>query len=135
NTLNTSLEKVNTNGGDWRFTMWKRYDFYLTYTRTTDITFDEINNVTSNDALTETLGAQVGFNIGRWRWTPKYDQTKQHAVGATGLLTSDLTTRTPALQLYADLFLPSGLKLPFSDLIVFSNRVRTTTTMSLTQRR
>jgi hypothetical protein len=134
-TMNTSLEKVNTNGGDWRFTLWKKLDLFFTYTRTTDTTFDVINNVTSNDALTETLGAQLGFNVGKWRFTPKYDQNKQSAVGATGIPTIDLITRTPALQVYADLFLPAGMKLPFSDLIVFSNRIRTTSTISLTQKR
>jgi hypothetical protein len=134
-TENTSLEKVNTNGGDWRFTLWRKLDVFMTYTRTTDTTFDRVNNVTSNDGLTEALGLQFGFNLGRWRFTPKYDQTKQKAVGATGLPSLDLITRIPALQIYADLFLPAGLKLPFSDLIVFSNRIRTTNTLSLTQKR
>jgi hypothetical protein len=134
-TENTSNEKVRTYGGDWRFTMWKKLDMFFTYTRTTDKTFDEINQVLSNDGLTETIGAQFGFNVGKWRFTPKYDQNKQLAVGATGIPTVDLITRVPALQVYADLFLPAGMKLPFSDLIVFSNRIRTTDTVSLTQKR
>jgi hypothetical protein len=56
-------------------------------------------------------------------------------VDSAGVLTADQTTRTPALQVYADLFLPAGLRLPFGDLVVFSNRVRTTNTISLTQSR
>jgi hypothetical protein len=134
-TKDTSLQKTKTWGGDWRFTMLRKLDLFFTYTRTTDVTFDRINNVTSNDALTEALGMQLGFNLGKWRFTPKYDQTKQKAVGATGIPTADLRTRTPALQVYADLFLPAGLKLPFSDVIVFSNRIRTTNTVSMTQKR
>ena len=50
-------------------------------------------------------------------------------------MTADLTTRTPAVQAYADLYLPSGLRLPFGDIVVFSNRIRTTNTFSLAQRR
>ena len=134
-TEHTSLQKVITNGGDWRFTLWRKLDLYLTYTRVTDETFDRVNNVTSNKGLTENLGAQLGFNVGKWRFTPKYDQSKQKAVGATGVATTDLRIRTPALQVYADLFLPAGLKLPFSDVIVFSNRIRTTNTVSLAQKR
>jgi hypothetical protein len=134
-TKNTSLQKVNTNGGDWRFTIWRKLDLFFTYTRTTDETFDKVNNVMSNDAVSDSLGVQMGFNIGKWRFTPKYDQTRQKAVGATGIPTTDLTTRIPALQVYADLFLPAGMKLPFSDVIVFSNRIRTTNTISLTQKR
>ncbi|MFA5974871.1 MAG: hypothetical protein WC859_01745 [Elusimicrobiota bacterium] len=134
-TVDTSLQKTTTNGGDWRFTFWRKLDIFLSYTQTTDNTFDRVNNVTSNDAKGETLGAQLGFNLGKWRITPKYDQSKQKAVDSSGRLTTDLTQRTPALQVYADLFLPAGLRLPFGDLIVFSNRIRTTNTMSLTQKR
>jgi hypothetical protein len=134
-TVDTSLEKATSNGGDWRFTVFKKFDLFFTYTRTTDNLFDRINNVVSNNANGEILGAQLGFNIGKWRLTPKYDQTKQTAVNSSGLLTTDLTTRTPALQAYADLFLPAGLRLPFGDLVVFSNRIRTTSTISLAQKR
>jgi hypothetical protein len=134
-TAGTSMEKTLTNGGDWRFTIRKKLDVFLSYTRTTDTTFDEINNVVSNDSLSDTLSAQLGFNVDKWRITPKYDQSRQIANNAGGVATTDLTTRVPAVQFYADLFLPAGLRLPFSDLIVFSNRIRTTTTVSLTQKR
>jgi hypothetical protein len=134
-TVGTSYQKSSSNGGDWRFTLWRKLDLFVTYTRTTDNTFDRINNVVSNDATGETLGTQLGFNVGKWRFTPKYDQTKQKAVDSSGRLTTDLTTRTPAVQAYADLYLPAGLRLPFGDLMVFSNRIRTTSTISLTQRR
>jgi hypothetical protein len=134
-TVATSKEKSSTNGGDWRFTLWKKLDLFVTYTRTTDVIFDEINNVTSSNSLGTTLGVQMGFNVGKWRFTPKYDQTTQLTTDSSGQPTSDLTTRTPALQVYADLYLPAGLRLPFSDVMVFSNRVRTTNTISLTQKR
>jgi hypothetical protein len=135
NTYATSLENASTVGGDWRFTLRKKVDLFFSYTRTTDNTFDEINNVISNDAVGSVFSAQAGFNVGKWRFTPKYDQSVQTAVNSSGQLTTDLTTRTPALQVYADLFLPAGLKMPFSDMIIFSNRIRTTTTLSLAQRR
>jgi len=134
-TVGTSLQKSSTNGGDWRFTMWRKLDLFFTYTRTADQTQDRINNVTSSKSKGETLGAQAGMNIGKWRITPKYDQTKQETQDSSGRKTADLTTRTPAIQLYADLYLPAGLRLPFGDLMVFSNRIRTTNTFSLTQRR
>ncbi len=134
-TENTSLQTVFMNGGDWRFTLWRKLDVFLTYTRTSDETFDRVNSVVSTKGFTENLGTQFGFNVGKWRFTPKYDQNKQKATGATGIATTDLVTRTPALQVYADLFLPAGLKLPFSELVVFSNRIRTTNTISLTQKR
>ena len=113
----------------------------FSYTRTTsDTTFDEVNNVVSNDATrngNDQLGLQASFNLGKWRFTPKYDYSKQQATVrfSSGQLTTDLTKRTPALQVYADLFLPAGLRLPFGDLMVFSNRIRTTNTVSLTQQR
>lgn len=134
-TVNTSLQKSTVNGGDWRFTLWRKLDLFFTYTRTSDNTFDRTNQITTNDASGEILGAQLGFNMGKWRFTPKYDQSKQKAVDASGRLTTDLTTRAPALQVYADLYLPAGLRLPFGDLLVFSNRIRTTSTLSLTQKR
>jgi len=134
-TLNTSLEKSSSNGGDWRFTMFRKLDLFVTYTRTTDNIFDKINNVVTSDSQGSVLGAQLGFNIGKWRITPKYDQSIQQTTDSSGRLTVDTTSRTPALQVYADLFLPAGLKLPFGDLVVFSNRVRTTDTLSLQQQR
>jgi len=54
---------------------------------------------------------------------------------ASGRLTVDQRTKIPALQVYADLFLPAGLRLPFGDLMVFSNRIRTTDTFALEMRR
>jgi len=134
-TENVSRERASTNGGDWRFTAWKKLDFFFSYTRTTDNTFDEVNQIISNDATGSTLSAQLGFNVGKWRLTPKYDQSTQLAVNSAGQATTDLTKRTPAIQAYADLFLPAGLRLPFADLMVFSNRIRTTSTLSLTQQR
>jgi hypothetical protein len=134
-TSGTSSEKATTNGGDWRFTLWRKLDLFVTYTRTSDITNDLVNKVTSSDSQGEVLGLQAGFNIGKWRISPKYDQTKQKTSDASGNPTTDLTTRVPAIQFYADLYLPAGLRLPFGDLVVFSNRIRTTNTVSLTQRR
>jgi hypothetical protein len=134
-TVGTSLEKSSSNGGDWRFTLLKKLDIFVTYTQTTDNVFDRINNVTASNSTGQILGVQAGFNIGKWRITPKYDQSVQQTTDSAGQLTTDLTTRTPAIQAYADLFLPAGLKLPFADLVVFSNRVRTTNTISLQQQR
>ena len=109
-TVGTSLEKSSTNGGDWRFTLLKKLDLFVTYTQTTDNIFDRINNVTTSDSKGQTLGVQLGFNVGKWRFTPKYDQSMQQTADSSGRLTADLTTRTPALQVYADLFLPAGLE-------------------------
>src|ERR1039458_6342670 len=97
-TLGTSLEKSSTNGGDWRMTLLRKLDLFVNYTRTSDTLFDRINNITTSDARGETLGAQLGFNVGKWRITPKYDQTKQQTTDSSGRLTADLTDRTPAIQ-------------------------------------
>lgn len=134
-TLNTSLQKSSTNGGDWRFTMLRKLDLFTTYTRTSDSTFDRLNQVTTSDTTGEILGVQLGFNVGRWRLSPKYDQTKRQTVDAAGRLTADLKTKTAGLQAYADLQIPAGLKLPFSDLVIFSNRIRTTENFTLEMRR
>jgi len=134
-TLNTSLEKSSSNGGDWRFTLWRKLDLFMTYTQTTDNTFDRVNDVVTSDAHGQILGLQLGFNIGKWRISPKYDQSIQQTTDSSGRLTADQTTRTPAIQVFADLFLPAGIRLPFGDLVVFSNRIRTTDTLSLTQSR
>ncbi len=134
-TIGTSMEKSSSNGGDWRFTLWRKLDLFVNYTKTTDVTFDEINRVNTNDADGQVLNTQLSFNIGRFRLTPKFDYSKQTAVAANGVLTVDLTKRAPALQVYADLFLPAGLRLPFGDLVVFSNRVITNNTISLVQQR
>lgn len=105
-TLNTSLQKSSTNGGDWRFTIFRKLDLFTTYTRTTDSTFDRINAVTTSDTIGEILGLQLGFDMGRWRFSPKYDQTKRQTVDAAGRLTADLKTKTAGLQAYADLRIP-----------------------------
>jgi len=134
-TKDVSEEHASTNGGDWRFTLFRKLDLFTTYTRTTDSIFDLINQVTTSDSQGEILGLQLGFNVGKWRFTPKYDQTKQQTVDASGRLTVDQRSKTPALQVYADLFLPAGMRLPFGDLVVFSNRIRTTDTLSLEMKR
>ena len=134
-TEGVSDEHASTNGGDWRFTILKKLDLFTTYTRTTDSIFDSINQVTTSDSHGETLGVQLGFNVGKWRLTPKYDQTTQQTADASGRLTADQRTKIPAIQAYADLFLPAGMRLPFGDLVVFSNRIRTTDTFALEMRR
>lgn len=134
-TTGVSLEKASTYGGDWRFTIARKLDLFVTYTKTSDITQDLVNNVTASNSQGQIIGLQAGFNWGKWRISPKYDQTDQRTTDASGNPTTDLTTRVPALQFYADLYLPAGLRLPFGDLVVFSNRIRTTNTLSLTQRR
>jgi hypothetical protein len=134
-TQGVSEEHASTNGGDWRFTAFKKLDLFTTYTRTTDNIYDSINQVTTSDSHGEILGVQMGFNVGKWRFTPKYDQTTQQTTDASGRLTVDQRSKIPALQVYADLFLPAGMRLPFGDLVVFSNRIRTTDTMSLEMRR
>ena len=80
-TVGTSLEKSSTNGGDWRFTLLKKLDLFVTYTQTRDNIFDRINNVVTSDSRGSTLGTQLGFNIGKWRFTPKYDQSIQQTDG------------------------------------------------------
>ncbi len=134
-TAGISLQKASTNGGDWRFTILRKLDLYTTYTRTSDSSYDRINSVTTSQTHGSVLGMQLGFNVGKWRLSPKYDQTSRETEDASGRLTADLRTKTAALQAYADLYLPAGLKLPFADLVVFSNRIRTTENFSVDMRR
>ena len=98
-TVGTSLEKASTNGGDWRFTLLKKLDLFVTYTQTTDTIFDRINNVTSSDSTGQVLGIQLGFNVGKWRITPKYDQSVQQTTDSSGRLISISRPAPPPFRL------------------------------------
>jgi len=134
-TLGLSLSNEENYGTDFRFVAYKKFDTSLTYNhRTSDQRDLRVNQITSANAHQDASG-QVTFDVGRWRFTPKIDWSEDKA-DSGGRRTQDVYTLTPSVLVRADLSLPRGLKLPFTDqILILPNRIIWTTTTSLARRR
>jgi len=81
-------------------------------------------------------GIQIGFNLGKWRLTARYDESNQYTWDGFNKLTSDSETKTPSLSAYWDYISPGGIKLPLiGQTLPLTNRFTFNTNLNLTQNR
>ncbi len=123
-------------GTDLRTIIRRRFDTLMSYNRR--IANNKDLRVNSNTQVTkhEDATAQVTFDVGKFRLTPKTDYTKDVNELGTGVKTQDVEVITPSLLVRADLALPSGLRLPGSAKpLLFTNRIIWTSTLSMAMRR
>lgn len=122
-------------GTDLRSIVKKRFDTVLSFnnrsSKSENLVVEENTQTTGHQDAT----AQVTFDVGKFRYTPKTDYTHDVTQLGTGVKTQDLTVITPSMLVRADLSLPRGLVIPgTTKTLLFTNRVIWTTTMSLAVR-
>ena len=145
-TLRATLRDTNTHGVDdaksttvgfeYLFTVLKKVDFAVNYTQTTTSDYDEVANDVSSTGKTSVFSTQLGWTLGIWRYTPRFELDVNQAANASGVLTTDITHRIYSLQIYGDIARPLSLKLPFlRNPLGLANRLLITTNLKLDQQR
>jgi hypothetical protein len=112
-TATVSNSESKSYGGDWRFNLLRRIDMSLTATTSHSTDFDIATRKLTSDGENVSWSTQGSFNVKKWRFTLRYDNTKDLKKDGTGKLTTDILTDTYLWQLYYDLTSPRGLRLPF----------------------
>ncbi|MBI4375846.1 MAG: hypothetical protein HY549_05285 [Elusimicrobia bacterium] len=135
-TVGQTLSRDHSFGTDLRTIIIRRFDTLLSYNNRASTNRDLRVEANTQKTAHEDATAQVTFDMGNFRFTPKTDYSHDTTTLGTGVKTQDLTVITPSVLVRADLALPRGLMLPGSARpILFSNRIIWTTTLSLANRR
>ena len=137
-TVNVGLDK-NTDtsfGADFRFKAIDRFDTATSFNQKLTVSEDlRIAQVTQRTTHRD-ASAQTTFDARIWRFTTKLDYTFDLSTLGTGQQTTNVTTLTPSVLARADLSVPKGFLIPFSEKkLVFSNRIVWSNTLSLSHRR
>lgn len=124
-TFNEELSDSKTNGGDYRLTLFARYDCFLSYSRTDSFVRDLRTGLLKTDTTGLNHSYQVGAKYGSWRVTPSATFRLDHSVDGTGRALQDLDTQTYSVLGRFDRSYPSGFRFPFTKK-VFGNVNRLT---------
>lgn len=136
NTIGVDDAKSDTYGFEYLVTLLKKLDISTNYTLTTTSDYDEVADDIASTGKTSVFSTQLGWTLGIWRYTPRFEYDVNQAANASGVLTTDITHRIYSLQMYGDIARPLSLKLPFlRNPLGLANRLLLTTTVKLDQQR
>jgi hypothetical protein len=107
----TENKSVST---DYRFTLWGRYDFFLTYGRSSSLNLDLRTRLLKSEGDSVNHSYQVGMKFGSWRLTPSASFRADAANDGSGKATQDLAVQTYSLVSRFDKAYPNGFRFPFS---------------------
>jgi hypothetical protein len=113
-TFKVQFTEENTLGTDYRFTLFRRYDFFASYGRNDFVDRDLRTNLLNRQGDGYNTSGQVGMKFGSWRFTPSSSFRTERAEDGTGKTVSDLTTHNHALKTRFDKAYPEGFRLPFT---------------------
>lgn len=114
-----------TQGLDYRFTFFKRYDIFMSLSKTKGNTEDIRTGLLKStlEGFNHTL--QVGTKMGNWRLTPSGGVRSDVSKDGTGRMLQDLQVQSATLLGRFDKSYPGGFRIPFTQKI-FSNVNRLT---------
>lgn len=127
-TARTFKEDVSENltqGLDYRFSFFTRYDIFLGLSTTKGQTEDLRTGLLKSSQKGYNDSLQVGTKIGSWRLTPSGAIRSDKAQDGTGRLTQDVQTQSVSVLGRFDKSYPGGFRIPFTKK-VFSNVNRLT---------
>ncbi len=134
-TVDATLNTVNSFGTDLRTVILKKYDTALNFNYATTTNEDLQVDANTQNIHHEDASVQTTFDVRKFRVTPKVDYSRDVTTLGTGIQSQNLTVITPSILARADLALPAGLRLPGSSRpLLFTNRIIWTTTLSLAMR-
>ncbi|MFH1283547.1 MAG: hypothetical protein ABII27_07780 [bacterium] len=129
---NISLSDSFTRNVNWGLKLFKTYDLYLTYENGSSSNFDVEKSIITSNSEYNGWSSQVGFYLGRWRFTPNYKTRTSMGRDSENKLTEDRDTQSMSLMVRGDLNLPKVWRLPFmSSAWVLLNRMIVDTNLSL----
>ncbi len=101
-------------GGDYRFTLWRRFDFFLSYGRNNNLDRDLRTDLLNKEGEGFSHSGQVGMTFGAWRFTPSASFKTDRARDGAGKSLQDLTTHAYGLKTRFDKAYPKGFRFPFT---------------------
>ena len=131
-TIKVAKSFNTTYGGDLRFYVLKKIDLNFTANTGESSEFDmtKEERLQTNEANNLSWSGQAGINIGRWRFTVRYDNGQSWAKDGTGKLTTQLFTHAYTSSIYSDMSFPNGVPIPFTNrTLPLTNRIIYNTTL------
>ncbi len=131
----TSFSEDDSMGADMRAIIRRRFDTAFTFNIRNSQNKDLRLGLVTQQTHHEDATLQTTFDIGHVRFTPKTDYSLDTARQGTGVQTQHLTVITPSILARADLSLPRGLMMPFTNrTLLFTNRIIWTSTIAMALR-
>lgn len=124
-TFKEDFNDSQTQGLDYRFTFFARYDIFLGLSATNGKTEDLRTGLIKSTQKGFNDSLQVGTKMGNWRLTPSGAVRSDKAQDGTGRMTQDLQTQSVSVMGRFDKSYPGGFRIPFTKKI-FSNVNRLT---------
>ncbi|MBI4396120.1 MAG: hypothetical protein HY548_03425 [Elusimicrobia bacterium] len=112
--FNTEFSENKSLSSDYRFTLWSRFDFFLTYARSSSLAIDLRTQLLKSIGDENSHSYQVGMKFGPWRFTPSAAFRTTDGKDGTGKTTQDLRTNTYSLKTRLDKAYPEGFRIPFT---------------------
>jgi len=109
----TKISRSFSNDYDYRFNLLKKFDCYSYYGFTTNLDQDLVQHTIIADGHTNSMAFQVGYRLGDWRFTPRYDKKTEYEVDGTPKVTKDSLTHTATIGVNYDVTKPFTWLLPF----------------------
>jgi len=123
-------------GGDFRFTLMKRLDWFFSMSRTDGKTNDIRTGLMKSENKGISQSVQMGTNLGVWRLTPSVAYRSDVSVSGTGVALQDLQTTNYSLVGRMDKGYPLGFRFPFTQKVfVGVNRLILDAKIGFEQRR
>lgn len=121
-----SNSTTNSYSSDARFYLLKKYDMSMGVAMTEGFDYDtvKIDPVLTNQSFSQSWNTQVGFYLGKWRFTTRLENSTAWGVSGTGIRTSDSKTTTFSTQVNSDMSFPGGVPIPFTKKVLpLTNRL------------
>lgn len=123
-TYGVSYAKNTLMGIDYRCKIKKKLDLYFSY-ENTDISEDDYaTNAAISDGLSRRIAGQGAFDIGKWRFSLRYENEDNWRTNAEGKYASQVKKNSYLAQINSDLIFPLGIKIPLiKKVIPLKNRI------------
>lgn len=108
-TRNVSDDETNSYGTDYLFKFWKIFDISTSFNISDQEKVNLVIKQIESKSDTLAYSVQIGIPWRSWRFTPRYDHNEIDTRDSIKK-TNDLVQDTLALQIYADLTKPLGLR-------------------------
>jgi hypothetical protein len=107
----TEDESMST---DYRFMLFRRYDFFLSYGETSTLDRDLRTQILNRTGGGNNYSGQVGATFGSWRLTPSAAFSTADTADGAGKKLTDLTTHSYGFKTRFDKSYPQGFRFPFT---------------------
>jgi hypothetical protein len=111
-------------GFDYRCKLLRKLDLYFSIENTDTDENDFETNQNLSEGLSKKIVGQGAFDLGKWRFSLRYENEDQWRTNAEGKYASQVLRNSYLGQINSDLTLPAGIKIPFiKKIIPLTNRI------------